>query len=149
MMARKRKPFHVYKRDHGVYYVRLPDRTSPNGYKHVSLGVTNERQAYQEAEKLAAGKGDGGRRSFHDAVMEFSRKHLPTLTSKSQERYASSYTAVKPHLGPLELDAIGTAEISEFVTARRKAEVTERTIRRDLMFVSSVYTRGRMGMDGA
>ena len=140
-MPRKRKEFHVYRRDNDVYYVRLP--RDGGGYMHLSLGVTNERDAYRVAEgEVAKIKSGGGAfYTFHDAALKFARDHFPTLSDKSAQRYDTSYKAVKPVLGALALNEIGTSQISEFVTARRKAGVTERTIRRDLMFVSSVYTQ--------
>jgi integrase len=139
-MPRKRKPFHVYKRNNGVYYVRLP--RAGGGYEHLSTGHTVERNAFREAERMAERTAGDGSETFHAAVQKFARDYAATeLSPRSAERYATSYTALKPTLGHLTLAEIGTAEIDTFVVARRKANITDRTIRRDLMFVSSVFSQ--------
>lgn len=140
-MAHKRKPYHVYKRKHGVYYVRLP---VAGGYERHSLGVTNERDAHREASRLADGYAEGSQgadKTLHDAVMRYMSGHAKTLSKRSGERYATSYTALKPAMGHMLLADIGTDSLDEFAIARRAKGVTDRTIRRDLMFVSSVYSQ--------
>jgi integrase len=84
--------------------------------------------------------GEKPARSYKELVVSFVANHLPKLAVSSQERYLQSMNNLDEKFAPLMLPAVSPSKMTEFSDARRKAGVTESTIRRDLMCLSSMFT---------
>ncbi|SFH01845.1 Site-specific recombinase XerD [Methylobacterium gossipiicola] len=67
----------------------------------------------------------------------FEEVRLKTGTIETYRYNARTLTRI---LGPLHLDEIDRRVIAEFVTIRKRTEVADATIRRDLAFLGSVFT---------
>jgi integrase len=76
---------------------------------------------------------------FDAAVDLFTERHLPRVKPSTRKRYVHSLMNLADHLAGKELGKIGSAELVEFETARRKAGVTPSTIRRDLATLSVLF----------
>jgi integrase len=77
--------------------------------------------------------------TLNEVADAFIREHLPTLRPQAARRYGVSLTHLDREMGHAMLNAIGSAQLVEFETARRSAGVTAPTIRRDLACLSSLY----------
>lgn len=87
--------------------------------------------------------GDKPRRKFDDAANRFIDEHFPRLRPNSRKRYRVSLMNLLDHMRVAFLDEIGSAVLSNFEVARRKQGVTDGTIRRDLMCLSSLFSCAR------
>ncbi len=88
----------------------------------------------------ATGASRKAQATFRDAVNIFTEEHMPTLEATSQRRYLHSLMHLADAFDGKALAEIGKAELSGFVSARRKTGVTEATIIRDLSCLSSIFT---------
>ncbi|HEV7285229.1 MAG TPA: site-specific integrase [Kaistia sp.] len=58
---------------------------------------------------------------------------------RTVKRYADSLSIASRHFSTLPIASIGKNEINQFVAARRKQEISNATIRRDLQAISSLF----------
>lgn len=58
---------------------------------------------------------------------------------RTAKRYADSLSIASRHFSTLPIASIGKDEINQFVAARRKQEISNATIRRDLQAISSLF----------
>lgn len=86
--------------------------------------------------------------SFQDAVVHFFESKQRSLKPSTMRGYLFSLQAVDPFFGSLLLQDIQLPKIKKFVQARRR-EVSDTTVRRDLAFVSSVFTHAQVELEGA
>lgn len=121
-----------------------------------SAKVARERLDAWVAQVEGEGFGQKTKHTFDEAAVKFIDEHLPTIKPKSRKRYGTSIANLTPFLKGRDLAQIGSAELNEFVSARRREVIvpnmrfdqTERrtdktvsppTIRRDLACLSSIY----------
>jgi integrase len=88
----------------------------------------------------ASAWGEKSAVTLNEIADRFIREHLPQLRIKSAERYGISLNHLDTAMGHRTLDAIGSAELIEFETARRAEGASSPTIRRDLACLSSLYS---------
>lgn len=127
----------VYKRG-DVWWVRFR-----RGGAHIRRSAKTSRkaeaQAYLErllAEHAGHARGDVPRHRFEEAVERyFSETRVKPKTLRS---YRSNSRTLGAIFDALHLDEITRRVIAEFVSARKRAGVTDTTIRRDLAFLSVV-----------
>lgn len=93
-----------------------------------------------EIESERQSKWTGKETSFRDAVRVFTDDHLPTLARNSQARYLTSLIVLSPQFEGTTLQQISKADLTKFVSDRRRSGVADSTIRRDLACLSSVFT---------
>lgn len=110
-----------------------------------SLGVRSKREAESAYTKWVANLTDatgtpGKDASFAVAVRTFTDHHLGRLKKSSQVRYLQSLLNLAAHFDGKTLREIGRADLSNYVSDRRKSGVSDPTIIRDLACLSSVYT---------
>lgn len=135
----------VYKRG-DVWWVRFR-RNGTHVRKSAKTTRRTEAQAYLErllAEHAGRARGDVPRHRFEEAVERYfqeTRVRPRTLSS-----YRSNSRTLAPTFNALHLNEITRRVIAEFVTARKRAGVTDTTIRRDLAFLSVICSAcGRWG----
>lgn len=111
------------------------------------LGTRSKAEAQDRFEQFVAkiaaekaSKWEKRKTPFREAVRVFTDDHLPTLKPSSQARYLGSLINLTPHFEAECLQDISRAGLTKFVAARRRAGVTDSTIRRDLACLSSVFT---------
>jgi integrase len=102
-----------------------------------------EAQAYlhrllEEYSKKARGDEDRPRYRLTDAMDRFFEE--ATLKTGTLESYGFNARVCARLLGHLHLDEINRRTLSEFVSTRKRVGVTDATIRRDLAFLSSVFS---------
>lgn len=102
--------------------------------------VANERLLTFIADVKAGKWGDKPRRKFEDAANKFIDEHFPRIKHNSAKRYRVSLMNLHDQLKVVFLDEIDSAALSDFEVARRKKGVTNGTIRRDLMCLSSLFS---------
>jgi integrase len=87
------------------------------------------------------GKSFGERpaHSFDEAVLRFTKEHLPTIKRNSSKRYNISIDNLAKSFEGMALSQIRSAALIEFVSTRRAEGVTASTIRRDLACLSSIF----------
>ncbi|WP_267361724.1 MULTISPECIES: site-specific integrase [unclassified Methylobacterium] len=89
-------------------------------------------------EHAGRARGDLPRHTFADAVERFFQEtRVKPATLRS---YKSNSRTLGPTFDALYLDQVTKRTIAEFVSTRKKARVTDTTIRRDLAFLSVVCT---------
>jgi integrase/recombinase XerD len=99
--------------------------------------VAKSRRAALKAQLLSIKHGDA-RKTFVE-VLEDWKDWIPTQVGpKTVQRYACSLVQLAPFVADKHLDEINSALMSEITRARRKQGVTEATIKRDLVALSSV-----------
>lgn len=69
---------------------------------------------------------------FRVAVNTFTREHLPRLKPSSRIRYLQSLLLLADHFENKALTAITRADLAAFVSDRRKGNVSDATVLRDL-----------------
>lgn len=122
------------------------------------LGTQSKREAENAYSAWVTGllektsKGEPGHEtSFSVAVDNFTENHFPTLKESSRVRYLQSLLTLTPYFEGKTLQSIGKADISKFVSERRKKggskkgsekqrSLSDATIIRDLQCLSSVFT---------
>lgn len=110
---------------------------TPEGRKvRKSSKTANEREARklleQELRRLQS-------LSFQEAVVEFFETKVRHLRGSTLRNYQISLRNVDPFLGNLMLEEIDADRLKQFIAFRRKS-VSDATIKRDLAFVSSVFS---------
>lgn len=87
----------------------------------------------------AAAWGEKPRVTLNMMADRFIQEHLPNIRPQAARRYGVSLNHLDRELGAMMLDAIGSAELVSFETARRADGAAAPTIRRDLACLSSLY----------
>lgn len=105
-----------------------------------SASVARQRLLTFVADVKAGKWNDGRRRKFEDAANKFIDEHFPRIKPNTAKRYRVSLMNLHDHLDVVFLDEIDSAVLSDFEVARRKQGVTDTTIRRDLMCLSSLFS---------
>lgn len=77
--------------------------------------------------------------TFKEAVVNFFEVKERTLRPSSIEGYRYSLKSVNPIFGDLTLSEIGQAKLKEFIREKRKT-VSDMSVKRDLRFISSVFS---------
>lgn len=131
----------IYKRGE-IWWGRVSYRG--NDYRK-SLETTSSRVAGERlltfvAEVKAGRWGERSRRKFDDAANRFIDEHFPRIKPSSRKRYRVSLMNLFDHMSSVFLDEIDSAILTAFEVARRKQGVTDSTIRRDLMCLSSMFS---------
>lgn len=136
----------------GITYTRPESRfiwlqiSTPDGRKlRKSSKTTDQREAerrlQQEISRLSS-------LSFREAVVDFFEVKGRNLREKTLSNYRTSLRTVDPFLGHLTLFDIGREVLKDLVRERRKT-VSDTSVRRDLAFVSSVFSHAIETMPGA
>ena len=113
----------------------------PNGKRvRRSTGETDEDKARAVLEKQ-------GELSYIQAVEHFftSKRNLKPTTL---HQYQNSLRVLDPFMGPKLLVDIKPSDIRSFISKRRK-EVSDASVRRDLAFLSSVFSHAQETLEGA
>jgi integrase/recombinase XerD len=125
----------------GIYWARFKVR----GQEHrVSLRTRSERVAVKRLAALReqvedqAVYGIAGPIGWQDAVVSWSEHAAPALGFQSYKRYCVSLRQLRPHLDTLSVQEVDAERLKEIIKHRRRAGVTNATIRRDLTALSSV-----------
>jgi integrase len=108
-----------------------------------SARVANERLLTFVSEVKSGKWGDKPRRKFEDAANKFIDVHFPRIKPNSAKRYRVSLMNLVDHISVVFLDEITSSVLSDFEVARRKQGVSDSTIRRDLMCLSSMFSCAR------
>jgi integrase len=134
-----------YKRGE-IYWGRVSFRGKDirKSLETTSLRVANERLLTFITQVRAGKWADSKRRKFEDAANRFIDEHFPRIRPNSRKRYRVSLMNLQDHLSVLYLDEIDSATLNDFEVARRKQGVTDSTIRRDLMCLSSMFRCARV-----
>lgn len=129
-----------YKRGE-IYWGRVSFRGKDirKSLETTSLRVANERLLTFITQVRAGKWADNKRHKFEDAANRFIDEHFPRIRPNSRKRYRVSLMNLQDHLSVLYLDEIDSATLNDFEVARRKQGVTDSTIRRDLMCLSSMF----------
>jgi integrase len=134
----------IYKRGK-VWWARIERRGKE--YRK-SLETASERVARERLLTFIAdvkvGKWvDKKRRTFEEAASKFIDEHFPRIKPNSRKRYRVSLMNLHDLFRIVFLDEITSAVLSDFEVARRKQGVSNGTIRRDLMCLSSLFSCAR------
>jgi integrase/recombinase XerD len=131
----------VYRRG-SVWWVRFRF-----GGQHIRCSAKTtkkaEAQAYlhrllEEYAQKSRGENDAPRRLLPEAMERFFEE--ATLKPRTLESYRFNSKVCARLMGHLHLDEISRRTLSEFVSTRKRSGVTDATIRRDLAFLSSVFS---------
>jgi integrase len=125
-----------------IYWARAQraGREHRRSLKTADRSIAQKRLRQWLDELDAISWGDKPRRTFSEASEKFIREHLTTIKPSSAKRYGVSLKNLAEHFGPMMLDQIKGAALSDFETKRRADGVTNGTIRRDLACLSSLLT---------
>lgn len=85
---------------------------------------------------------------FIEAVAEFFTVHGKTLKPTTLHGYRNSLRVLDPFFGKMTLSEITVEDLKRFVSSRRQA-VTDASVRRDLMFLSSVFSYAQEAIPNA
>lgn len=131
----------VYKRGE-TYYARFTYRGKEfrRSLDTTSQRIANDRLLSFIAQVQAGKWRDGKRHKFGDAIDRYIDAHFANLRPNSRKRYAVHLINLRAHLNVEFIDEIDSATLGDFEIARRKEGVTNSTIRRDLMCLSSLCT---------
>jgi integrase len=111
---------------------------NPNGQKiRRSSGTSNQKEA-EAFLKLEVERSKSI--TFQAAVENFFLIKERTLRESSIDTYRWSLRATSPIFGDLMLMEITPDKLKEFIRARRATNVTDTTVKRDLAFISSVFS---------
>jgi integrase/recombinase XerD len=126
----------VYSRPESAY-LWIEYRTQDGRKVRRSSKTTSEREARKlldrEIRKLE-------HHTFRSAVVAFFETKARHLKGSTLKCYQISLRNVDPFLGHLTLEEVSTEVLKSFIAARRRKGVTDATIKRDLAFVSSVFS---------
>lgn len=130
----------IYKRGE-IYWGRVSHKGKDcrKSLETTSASVARQRLLTFIADVKAGKWGDKPRRRFEDAANKFIDEHFPRIKHNSAKRYRVSLMNLLDGLDAEFLDEIGSAVLSDFEVRRRKTGVTNGTIRRDLMCLSSLF----------
>lgn len=84
--------------------------------------------------------------SFQEAVVDFFQVKKRSLKPTTLRGYSFSLKAVDPVFGRLFLNEIDATTIKRYIQLRRKV-VSDASVRRDIAFLSSVFTHAQVGME--
>jgi integrase/recombinase XerD len=131
----------IYKRGE-IYWGRVSYRGKEyrKSLETTAARIANERLLSFVSDVKSGNWGDKPRRKFEDAANKFIDEHFPRIKPNSAKRYRVSLMSLHDHLDVIFLDEITSATLSDFEVARRKAGVSNGTIRRDLMCLSSLFS---------
>lgn len=110
-----------------------------------SSGTDDEHSAWLVLDRLYAALFEI---SFKAAAVEFFQIKSRTLKPTTLRAYQCALRSVDPIFGTLLLREITAEVIKNFVRARR-SEVSDTTVKRELSFLSSVFTFAQVEMTGA
>lgn len=117
-----------------------------NGRKiRQSSGVQDEDTAWQELDRIYSQRNT---LSFRQAAVDFFEVKKKTLAPTTVKGYLFALQNVNPTFGDKYLREIDLEMIKGFV-AKRRLEVSDTTVRRELAFLSSVFTHAQVEMTGA
>jgi integrase/recombinase XerD len=135
----KAMPKNIYKKS-GWYYARKTIKGVEHNHalETKSQGEAKERAAAW-IEELKETDWTKAVVSFQDGVNHFLATHLPRIKPSTRTRYLNSLMHFADKWDGKPLDSIGSAELSEFETMRRKQGVTSSTIIRDLACLSILF----------
>lgn len=86
----------------------------------------------------------GAQMPWEVAMLRYKEEVLPAAVKpKTKQRYEVSLRMVSPHLEGKAMHAITTRDLSDMISARRKARATNATIRRDLTAISRVFAAAK------
>lgn len=101
-----------------------------------------------EAERILEEEYQAARElTFREAVVDFFETHARNLRHHTQVNYRVNLKTVDPYFGRRSLGRITVNDLKVFMAARRR-QVSDTTVKRELMFVSSVYTHAMTNMVG-
>lgn len=143
---------HEIKYPEGVVYERPRSQSkyvkfhTPDGRLiRKSAGTSDPGQAY---EFLKREHTFAHSLTFREAVVDFFKVKGRQLKPSSLAGYRSSLRVVDPFFGKATLSEINSTSIKEFVRSRRGL-VSDTTLRRDLAFVSTVFSHAVATLPGA
>ena len=129
----------VYRRGQ-IWWVRFRA-----GGKHVRRSANTERKSVAQAfllrlmeEHAAEARDERPRYTYAQAVERFFAE--TSIKPRTKASYQSNDKACRPTLGLLRLVDINRRALADHNTARKVAGVTDATIRRDLAFLSSLFS---------
>ncbi len=122
---------------HGRAYIN--GRGFTRSLDTTSRSVAKERLNEWVSDLRSRGWKEHKSRLFEDACIRFIDDHFPRIKVSSAKRYGVSISQLRPYLEGLTLDKIGSAELSYYETERRRAGVSDGTIRRDITCLAAIY----------
>ena len=133
----------VYRRERSsVWQIQYRE----NGRKvRLSSGLCDEDEAWLELDRVYTRKSQ---LSVKEAVVNFFEVKKGNLEASTISGYLSALKNVDSHFGSLTLAEIDLDGIKGFV-ADRRTSVSDTTVRRELAFLSSVFTFAQIEMVGA
>lgn len=139
-------------RSSGITYTRPESKfiwlqiTTPDGRKiRRSSKTTDPREAEERLKREISRLSS---LSFREAVVDFFEVRARDLRPKTISNYQTSLRAVDPIIGELTLFDINR-EILKLLVRTRRETVSDTSVRRDLAFVSSVFSHAIETMPGA
>jgi integrase len=127
----------VYKRGAG-YWIRFQwhGKEVRRSAHTTSRAIAQQYLATVLEEHRRLDRGGRPRRTYKEALERFAHDYLPSLKTRTQERYRTSFRQLAAAFGELRLDEITKARLADYATARMKAGATGATVRRDLATLS-------------
>lgn len=135
----RRLPKGCYQRGGVIWF-----RATVNGVEHrESLRTDDVATAERKAEAIrqrlmAAAYGGEARRTYEEAFVAWAEHAQREVAPSTMRRYVVSLGQLEEVLRPLMVDEIDDAVVRQIVTRRRQSKVTNATIRRDLVALSSL-----------
>lgn len=123
------------------YRIRKNGKDFEGSLETANVGDAKARLAKVRAELEAIAWGEKPRRTFNEAAARFGDEHFPNLKPKSAKRYLVSISNLLAKFDAAFMHEIGSARLGEFERERKKAGVTNSTIRRDLACLSVIFTK--------
>ena len=115
------------------------------GTEHIRRTARTEKKAEAQAfllrlmdEHAAAARDERPRYTYAEAVERFFGE--TSIKARTKASYRSNDKACRPTLGSLRLAEINRRALADHITARKQSGVTDATIRRDLAFLSSLFS---------
>lgn len=134
----------VYRRERSKYW-QIQYRKEDGTPVRLSSGERDEAAAWEVLDELYTRVTS---LSFQDAVVSFFESKQRNLKSTTLRGYLFALQAVDPFFSKMVLQDIQLPQIREFVTSRRR-EVSDTTVRRELAFLSSVFSHAQVELEGA
>lgn len=131
-------PDNLYKRN-GVWYVRYwvdgKDARRSLRTRSRAEAVRRAKPYLDQANRIRAGDH---RQEYIAAFLKWSQEVLPEYREGTRKRYLVSSRQLYPFFKDLFLDQINRRIIADYISQRKKAKVTNATIRRDLTALSRI-----------
>jgi integrase len=134
----------VYRRERSSFW-QIQYREEDGRKVRQSSGTEDEARAWEILEEVYTRRAQ---LAFKEVVVSFFDIRGKNLAPKTVEGYLNSLKAVDPYFGGLSLAEIDLPGIKEFVMDRRRS-VSDTSVRRDLAFLSTVFTYAQVEMTGA